>query len=123
MTGVLEVFEYCYNDPLIIFFGQPILNPFETLLSSITPEIYERLLTAVELGKWQDGRVLEQHQTEELLQLTIAYSAKNKLNENQLFSVSSDGEIVDGSILKKTYLEDSLAKHDQIPLTIEDIIK
>ena len=28
------------------------------LLDSITPEVYERLKQAVEIGKWPDGRAL-----------------------------------------------------------------
>jgi uncharacterized protein YeaC (DUF1315 family) len=43
------------------------------LLESITPEIYENLKTAIELGKWPDGRKLDQEQKELCMQAVIAY--------------------------------------------------
>jgi hypothetical protein len=43
------------------------------LLDSITPEVYERLKQAVEIGKWPDGRVLTDGQKALSLQAVIAY--------------------------------------------------
>ncbi|GAA5316629.1 MAG: YeaC family protein [Candidatus Pelagadaptatus aseana] len=43
------------------------------LLESITPDIYENLKTAIELGKWADGRKLDQEQKELCMQAVIAY--------------------------------------------------
>ncbi len=30
----------------------------EQILQAMTPEVYQRLMTAVEIGKWPDGTVL-----------------------------------------------------------------
>lgn len=36
------------------------MNSFLELLRTITPDVYESLKTAVEIGKWPDGRKLTQ---------------------------------------------------------------
>ncbi|NIB41130.1 YeaC family protein [Pseudomaricurvus alkylphenolicus] len=46
---------------------------FEELLGSITPEIYENLKRAIEIGKWPDGRVLTDEQRQHCMQAVIAY--------------------------------------------------
>ena len=45
----------------------------QQLLESITPEIYESLKRAIEIGKWPDGRVLSDGQKELCIQAVIAY--------------------------------------------------
>ena len=61
----------------------------EDLLGQMTPEIYGNLKTAIELGKWSDGSILEREQLENCMQLLILYEARtlpeefrtgNKLN-------------------------------------------
>ena len=42
---------------------------FEQVINSMTPDIYQRLVTAVELGKWPDGVALTAEQKENSLQL------------------------------------------------------
>lgn len=49
----------------------------QQLLSSITPEIYENLKRAVELGKWPDGNRLGAEQRQLCMQAVIAYEHKN----------------------------------------------
>ena len=46
------------------------------LLSSITPDIYENLKRAVELGKWPDGRALSDEQKALCMQAIIAYDQR-----------------------------------------------
>ncbi|AUM11501.1 YeaC family protein [Ketobacter alkanivorans] len=55
---------------------------FETLINSITPETYDALVRALELGKWADGNRLTQEQKEHVMQAIIAYGEKN-LSEDQ----------------------------------------
>ncbi len=50
---------------------------FDEILNAITPEVYENLKRAVELGKWPDGRVLSQDQKEHCMQAVIAYELTN----------------------------------------------
>ncbi len=80
------------------------------MLATINPEIYQRFLTAIELGKWPDGVAVEPKQMELLLQVTIAYGAKNGLNEAQLFKVDSTGKFQDGKEIRKQASTDSMTK-------------
>ena len=50
---------------------------FEALLASVTPELHQRLRTAVELGKWESGEKLSERQVEDCLQLIIAWEYRN----------------------------------------------
>ncbi len=50
---------------------------YQHLIDSMTPEIYENLKRAVELGKFPDGRVLTAEQKENCMQGIIAYEHKN----------------------------------------------
>ena len=45
----------------------------KTLLETVTPEIYQGLKRAIELGKWPDGRPLSSEQRELCMQAVIAY--------------------------------------------------
>ena len=47
------------------------------LIASMTPEIYENLRSAVELGKWQDGSRLTAQQLEHCMEAVILYEARN----------------------------------------------
>ena len=41
-----------------------VLMTLEQLIKALTPEIYQNLRTAIELGRWPDGRKLEAEQRE-----------------------------------------------------------
>lgn len=58
------------------------MSTFAQMIENITPEIYESLKTAVELGKWSDGRKLSTEQKELSLQAVIAWEMQN-LPEDQ----------------------------------------
>lgn len=49
------------------------MSDFAKLIEQLTPDIYQRLKTAVEIGKWPDGRKLTAEQRELSLQAVIAY--------------------------------------------------
>ena len=44
----------------------------DDMISGMTPEVYQRLVTAVELGKWPDGVALTPEQKENSLLLVMA---------------------------------------------------
>jgi uncharacterized protein YeaC (DUF1315 family) len=50
----------------------------QTLIDNITPDIYENLKRAVELGKWPDKTRLTKQQRELCMQAVIAYDLKFK---------------------------------------------
>jgi uncharacterized protein YeaC (DUF1315 family) len=64
----------------------------EQLLAVMTPEIYERLVTAVELGKWPDGVPLTAEQKEHSLQMVMLWQSRNNHNPEHM-TVGTNGEI------------------------------
>ena len=62
---------------------------FQQLINSITPETYQKLKQAVELGKWADGTALTAEQKEHCLQAVIAYDAAHKAEEDRVGYVPS----------------------------------
>ena len=81
---------------------------FQQLLDHITPEIYENLKRAVELGKWPDGNALTKEQRGLCLQAVIAWETKH-LPENKRTGYipprehghcGGDGEIAEPEPLK-----------------------
>jgi len=58
------------------------MSSFAAMIENLTPEIYQSLKLAVEIGKWPDGRKLTQEQKELSLQAVIAWEIQN-LPEDQ----------------------------------------
>ncbi|WP_418113351.1 DUF1315 family protein [Vibrio scophthalmi] len=64
----------------------------EQLVNAITPDAYQRLLFAVETGKWPEGTVLSQQQRDSCMQAVMLYQAKHN-EEAQHMTVAQGGEI------------------------------
>jgi uncharacterized protein YeaC (DUF1315 family) len=65
----------------------------DEIVSNMTPEIYQRLATAVELGKWPDGVALTPEQKENSLQLVMLWQARNNL-QAQHMTIDTNGQMV-----------------------------
>tara|TARA_R110002111_G_scaffold32293_3_gene65409 strand:- start:348 stop:641 length:294 start_codon:yes stop_codon:yes gene_type:complete len=63
------------------------------LLTSMSGPVYQKLLQAVETGKWLDGSPLTEQQRETSMQAVMYYQAKN-LKSDQHMTVGENGEIV-----------------------------
>ena len=55
---------------------------FEKMIAAMTPEVYQSLRRAVELGKWPNGERLTNEQRETSLRAVIAYD-QTKLPEHE----------------------------------------
>ncbi|UZE97452.1 YeaC family protein [Alkalimarinus alittae] len=55
---------------------------FEEIVQKIDPQIYKNLRTALELGKWPDGRVLTRDQKEISMQAVIYYENQANIAES-----------------------------------------
>ncbi|WP_038176934.1 MULTISPECIES: YeaC family protein [Vibrio] len=64
----------------------------EQLINAITPEAYERLLFAVETGKWPEGTLLSEQQRGTCMQAVMLYQSKHNA-EAQHMTVAQGGEI------------------------------
>ncbi|PKH26876.1 hypothetical protein CIG19_03520 [Enterobacterales bacterium CwR94] len=65
----------------------------QEMIDTITPEVYQRLVTAVELGKWPDGVALTDEQKANTLQIVMLWQAKHNDNPQHM-SIGRDGQIV-----------------------------
>ena len=76
----------------------------EQLLASMTPDIYEKLKTAVELGKWENGLALTETQKDNSLQAVMLYQSRFNTDPEH-FTIGTDGEItmLKKSVLKRQY--------------------
>ena len=54
------------------------------MIEAMTPDVYQRLKTAVELGKWPDGRPLTPAQRQETLQAVIAWGERHLPPEDRV---------------------------------------
>lgn len=55
---------------------------FEEIIQKIDPQIYKSLRSAIELGKWPDGRALTREQKEISMQAVIYYEDKVNIAES-----------------------------------------
>jgi uncharacterized protein YeaC (DUF1315 family) len=62
----------------------------EALIESITPEIHQKLKTAVELGKWESGERLSREQLEHCLQAIIAWEHRHLPVNDRVGFISPD---------------------------------
>ena len=65
----------------------------EQIIDSMTPEVYQRLATAVELGKWPDGVALTPEQKENSLQLVMLWQARHNTNAQHM-TIDTRGQMV-----------------------------
>ncbi|MGR7521704.1 YeaC family protein [Klebsiella aerogenes] len=65
----------------------------EQIIASMTPELYQRLATAVELGKWPDGVALTPEQKENSMQLVMLWQARNN-TDAQHMTINTNGQMV-----------------------------
>jgi uncharacterized protein YeaC (DUF1315 family) len=64
----------------------------EQLLNAITPEVYDRLVYAVETGRWPEGTPLSQEQRDSCMQAVMLYQSKHN-TDAQHMTVAVGGEI------------------------------
>lgn len=81
----------------------------EQLVSTITLEAYERLLYAVETGKWPDGTVLTKEQRDNCMQAVMLYQSKHN-TEAEHMTVAAGGEL---SLKSKSELKKVFSNNEQ----------
>ncbi|MCP4270549.1 MAG: DUF1315 family protein [Gammaproteobacteria bacterium] len=63
------------------------------VLSAMTPEIRERLSTAIEVGRWPDGSKLTEQQKSSSIQAVIAWDAHFGKITDEPFKVQKGGKL------------------------------
>lgn len=69
------------------------MNDVDKILAAMTSEIYQRLATAVELGKWPDGVPLTPEQKENSLQLVMLWQSRHNAQAEHM-TIDTDGQMV-----------------------------
>ncbi|MCE6964268.1 YeaC family protein [Enterobacter sp. MW07] len=65
----------------------------DEMISGMTEDVYQRLVTAVELGKWPDGVALTPAQKENSLQLVMLWQARHN-TDAQHMTIDTQGQVV-----------------------------
>ena len=91
----------------------------DTLLNAMTPEVYQRLATAVEIGKWPDGTPLTPEQRDASMQAVMLYQSRHNAEAAHM-TVEKGGEIKFKSKaeLKKEFSGDSASEQETAPADI-----
>lgn len=63
------------------------------IVENMTEDVYQRLATAVELGKWPDGVALTPEQKENSMQLVMLWQARNN-TDAQHMTIDTNGQMV-----------------------------
>jgi len=81
------------------------------LIDVMTPEIYARLVQAVELGKWPDGVALTPEQKDHSLQAVMLYQSRHNVDAQHM-GIGTHGQIVTKSKqeLKQQFAQETLIK-------------
>jgi len=75
------------------------VESLQDIIAMMNPEVHMNLKTAVELGKWADGRKLSAEQIEYCMQAIIAYEEAHLPEEQRVGYIDRTG-------LKKTACDD-----------------
>ena len=65
------------------------------LIETLSPEIYQRLLRSVELGKWPDGKTLTIEQRANAMQAIIAWGERHLAERDRVGYIEKKQEVVD----------------------------
>ena len=90
------------------------------MANNLSNEVYERLKTAVETGKWPDGTVLSPSQRQQSMQLVMIYQSQ-VLKSQQHFSIGEDGQIVnrDKNYLKNQFKDEQVEQQQDVSHDIQ----
>ncbi|MEC6796578.1 DUF1315 family protein [Photobacterium sp. S4TG1] len=62
------------------------------LLAAMTPDVYQRILAAVETGKWLDGSILTPQLRDSAMQAVMLYQSRHNMKADHM-TVAAGGEI------------------------------
>ncbi|WP_348251432.1 YeaC family protein, partial [Salmonella enterica] len=65
----------------------------DEFINCMTPEVYQRLSSALELGKWPDGVALTPEQKENSLQLVMLWQARHNTEAHHM-TTDTHGQMV-----------------------------
>lgn len=69
------------------------MSSFQKAVENMPEDVYLRLKTAIELGKWPDGSVLTEEQKEHTMQAVILWQALHNDNPQHM-TIGKGGDLV-----------------------------
>ncbi|WP_291971771.1 DUF1315 family protein [Candidatus Symbiopectobacterium sp.] len=86
----------------------------DEVVTALTPDIYQLLATAVELGKWTDGVPLTLEQKENCLKIVMLWQSRHNVDAEHM-TINTDGELVMKSKqeLKQAFVIDNLIQRER----------
>ncbi|WP_394129943.1 YeaC family protein [Shewanella maritima] len=87
------------------------MKDLNKVIDEMPEDVYQKLLSATELGKWEDGSVLSEEQREHTMQVVMLYQAR-RLQQTDHFTIAHGGGIneLSKSELKKQFKGESIAE-------------
>ncbi len=87
------------------------MTDINKMIDEMPHKVYKRLISGVELGKWEDGTRLSSDQLESTMQLVMLYQAR-RLELTDHLMVNSTGQVneLSKSQLKNLFKGESIAK-------------
>ena len=87
------------------------MTDINQVIDEMPVDVYERLRSAAELGKWEDGSVLTEAQRESTLQVVMLYQAR-RLDQHDHFTIAAGGKMneLSKAELKKQFRGETIAE-------------
>ena len=87
------------------------MTDINKVIDEMPLEVYERLLSAVEIGKWEDGTPLSDEQRDSTLQVVMLYQAR-RLDQQEHYTIAAGGELnqLSKAQLKKQFKGETIAE-------------
>ncbi|GAA3719261.1 DUF1315 family protein [Oceanisphaera sediminis] len=84
------------------------MSSFQQAIQNMPEEVYQKLKTAVELGKWPDGAALTPEQKESSMQAVLLWQAMHNDNPEHM-TIGKGGELVmkSKSELRRQFRDDA----------------
>lgn len=83
---------------------------YHELVDSMTPELFERMRRALEVGKWPDGRALTQEQREQTMQAVILWGERHLSAQERVGFIDTKAKDGDACDSELDASEDTLLK-------------
>ena len=66
---------------------------FAAMVDGLTPQMRDSFQRAIELGRWPDGRPVEQAQREMMMQALLLWQGKYDADHGEAYSIDAKGEL------------------------------
>lgn len=91
------------------------MSEFDNKAAQLSPELYERFKTALEIGKWPDGRMVSDAQKQIAMEAVIIYEHHHVLPQQHLGAIQDKCRSTDSNAVNS----DATGSDDEQILTLQ----